>query len=50
MTIPIPSNYTCNDNDPLGCWLKINYIFPAGVNDTTSWNAYLLGDPVRLTE
>ncbi len=50
VTIPIPSNYTCKDADPLGCWLKINYLFKGGVNDTTSWNAYLLGDPVRLTK
>jgi hypothetical protein len=50
VTIPIPSNYTCNDSDQLGCWLKINYTFQAGVNDTTSWNAHLLGDPVRLTQ
>ena len=50
VTIPIPNNYNCDDGDPLGCWLKINYLFNGGVNDTTSWNAYLLGDPVRLTK
>jgi hypothetical protein len=50
VTIPIPSNYTCNDGDPLGCWLKIDYQFASTINDTTSWNAYLLGDPVRLTQ
>jgi Flp pilus assembly protein TadG len=48
VTIPIPNNYTCKDSDPQGCWLKINYLFAGGVNDTTAWNAYLLGDPVRL--
>jgi hypothetical protein len=50
VTVPIPNNYTCNDSDPQGCWLKINYLFSGGVNDTTSWNAYLLGDPVRLVQ
>jgi hypothetical protein len=50
ITIPIPTNYTCNDADQLGCWLKINYKFASSINDTTSWNAYLLGDPVRLTQ
>ena len=50
VTIPIPNNYKCNDSDPQGCWLKINYLFGGGVNDTTSWNAYLLGDPVRLVQ
>ena len=48
--IPIPANYSCNDADPQGCWVTINYLFAGGVNDTTSWNAYLLGDPVRLTQ
>ncbi len=48
VTIPIPGNYTCTDGDPQGCWVKINYQFAGGVQDTTSWNAYLLGDPVRL--
>ena len=48
--VPIPSTYTCNDGAPLGCWLKINYLFAGGVSDTTSWNAFLLGDPVRLTQ
>jgi Flp pilus assembly protein TadG len=50
VTVPIPADYTCNDSDPNGCWLKINYRFTGGVNDTTSWNASLLGDPVRLVK
>ncbi len=50
VTIPIPSNYTCNDSDSNGCWVKINYVFTGGINDTTSWNAFLLGDPVRLVQ
>jgi hypothetical protein len=50
VTIPIPSGYTCHDDDPQGCWVKINYQFTGGISDTTSWNAFLLGDPVRLTK
>ena len=50
MTIPIPNDYSCNDNAALGCWLKINYLFAGGVADMTSWNAFLLGDPVRLVK
>jgi hypothetical protein len=50
VTIPIPTTYTCNDNAALGCWVKINYQFNGLVLDTTSWNAYLLGDPVRLVK
>jgi Flp pilus assembly protein TadG len=48
--IPIPSTYTCNYNDPLGCWLKVNFAFPAAVQDTTTWTAQLTGDPVRLIQ
>lgn len=50
VTIPLPANYKCSDDDPNGCWVKINYNFAGAVNDTTSWNAYLLGDPVRLVK
>ena len=50
VTIPIPFGYTRQDRDPEGCWLKLNYLFAGGVSDTTSWNAFLLGDPVRLTQ
>jgi hypothetical protein len=50
VTIPMPPSYKCSDDDPNGCWVKINYNFAGAVNDTTSWNAYLLGDPVRLVK
>jgi hypothetical protein len=50
--IPIPNNYTCNSSDPLGCWTKLQFIYPAGtsVSDTTTWSAYILGEPVRLIQ
>ncbi len=48
--IPIPSTYSCNYTDPLGCWLKVNFVFPAAVQDTTTWTAQLTGDPVRLIQ
>jgi hypothetical protein len=48
VTVPIPSGYTCTDNDPNGCWITINEKFNGAVHDVTSWNAFLLGDPVRL--
>ena len=50
VTIPIPSNYTCSDSLATGCWVRINYKFSSGLHDTTSWNAFLLGDPVRLVK
>jgi Flp pilus assembly protein TadG len=48
--IPIPSTYSCTFTDPLGCWLKVNFAFPAAVQDTTTWAAQLTGDPVRLIQ
>ena len=50
VTVPIPANYSCRDDDTNGCWVRINYQFQGAISDTTSWNAYLLGDPVRLTK
>jgi hypothetical protein len=50
VSVPIPGNYTCNDADPQGCWLTINYQFAGEVHDVTSWTAALLGDPVRLVK
>jgi hypothetical protein len=50
--IPIPNNYTCNSSDSLGCWVKLQFVYPAGTNvsDTTTWSAYILGEPVRLIQ
>jgi Flp pilus assembly protein TadG len=50
--VPIPDNYTCNFNDPLGCWARVNFQFPnlTSVQDTTTWSAQIQGDPVRLVE
>lgn len=50
VTVPIPSGYTCADSDPSGCWITINEKFTGAVHDVTSWNAFLLGDPVRLVK
>ena len=50
--VPIPDDYTCTDTDPLGCWTRLRFTYPAGTNvsDTTTWSAYMLGDPVRLIQ
>ncbi|HEY7135102.1 MAG TPA: pilus assembly protein TadG-related protein [Acidimicrobiia bacterium] len=48
--IPIPSTYQCNDASTSGCWLKINLSFGGDVEDTTTWSAQLLGDPVRIVQ
>jgi Flp pilus assembly protein TadG len=48
--VPIPDNYDCNIADPKGCWTRLNFAFPASVQDTTTWSARIEGDPVRLVE
>jgi hypothetical protein len=50
--VPIPANYTCNSADPTGCWVTLRFTYPVGtvVNDTTTWAAELIGDPVRLVK
>ncbi len=50
--VPIPDDYTCVDTDPLGCWTRLRFTYPAGTNvsDTTTWSAFMLGDPVRLIQ
>lgn len=52
ISVPIPTNYTCNDTLPTGCWVKLRYAYGPGAhpNDTTSWTAIIEGDPVRLVE
>lgn len=50
--ISIPSGYTCDDEaTPIsGCWWKVNYDYPgsAEVQDTTTWRAYIIGNPLHL--
>ena len=49
--MPIPSNYTCNFTSTGGCWFRLKVNFGSGsVSDTTTWTAYVSGDPVRLIE
>ena len=50
MSIPIPSDYTCNFASAAGCWYQVTVTFPSGVNvsDITTWDATVEGDPVRL--
>lgn len=50
MSIPIPSDYTCNFASAGGCWYQVTVTFPSGTNvsDITTWDATVEGDPVRL--
>lgn len=51
VAVPIPSGYTCSYNSSGGCWFRLKVGFASGsVFDTTTWTAYVSGDPVRLIE
>lgn len=52
ITVPIPASYTCNDSAPSGCWVRLEFFYGPSSSpaDTTSWNASLEGDPIRLVE
>jgi hypothetical protein len=51
VNVPIPSGYTCDTSSSTGCWVGIRYDYSSGtVQDTTTWSASILGDPVRLVE
>jgi Flp pilus assembly protein TadG len=52
INIPIPNDYTCNYNEPDGCWYKVTVSFGGGANvsDITTWDASVVADPVRLVE
>jgi hypothetical protein len=39
----LPPEYSCTT-----CWWKMNYSYPSGVNDTTTWRAYMIGNPIHL--
>ncbi len=44
--IDLPTNYTCGAD----CWWKVRYNYPDETTDTTTWGAYIQGNPVRLVE
>lgn len=50
--VPIPLDYTCNVDDSMGCWIKINSNYNGNdpVHDATTWTAAILGNPIRIVE
>jgi Flp pilus assembly protein TadG len=50
LDIKIPNDYTCTMNTLPGCWWKIQYVINGQANDTTTWAAQVIGDPVHLVE
>lgn len=39
----LPATYTCGP-----CWWKMNYAYTSDLQDTTTWRAYILGNPIHL--
>lgn len=39
----LSSTYSCTD-----CWWMMNYDYSGGTQDTTTWRAYILGNPIHL--
>jgi Flp pilus assembly protein TadG len=50
--VPIPEDYDCDDSTATGCWTRLRFSYPTGttVSDTTTWTAFMLGEPVRLIQ
>jgi hypothetical protein len=48
VAIPIPEDYTCTGDE---CWFRVAYDYTGTqVHDTTTWTAYITGNPIRLVE
>lgn len=52
ISVPVPKDYSCQDDDPNSCWFRLRYAYGSGnqPSDTTSWKASLAANPVRLVE
>jgi hypothetical protein len=52
ISVPLPKGYHCHIAAPTGCWIRLRYDYGSGnqPSDTTSWQATLEGNPVRLTK
>lgn len=49
LEVPLPSTYDC-DYAGGECWWKVNYDYTSAANDTTTWRAYILGNPIHLVK
>ncbi len=41
----LPASYSCST-----CWWNMRYVYPSAVNDTTTWRAYMIGNPIHLID
>lgn len=48
--IDLPDTYNCDGGTPLNCWWQVRYQFGGAgdVHDTTTWRAFIEGNPVHL--
>jgi len=44
VTIELPDTYSCSSD----CWWRVRYNYSGSTNDTTTWRAYILGNPIHL--
>lgn len=44
VVITLPGDYTCGSD----CWWSIRYNFSGSTQDTTTWRAYIVGNPIHL--
>jgi Putative Flp pilus-assembly TadE/G-like len=44
--IDLPGDYACGAD----CWWKVRYNYPDETSDTTTWSAWIEGNPLRLVE
>lgn len=49
-TILLDNNYTCTSTAGTGCWFRIRIQTTGTPNDTTTWSANVLGNPVHLVK
>ncbi len=43
--------YACGPSTPtVDCWWKMNYVYTSPVNDTTTWKAYMIGNPIHIID
>lgn len=45
--IDLPEDYSCAGDN---CWWTIHYNYPGKTADTTTWSAYIEGNPLKLVE
>ena len=48
LEIPIPGDYNCDVTKVDHCWYRVIVDYECDVHDFTTWDATIIGDPVRL--